>query len=139
MFLLCFLFIAALFVLLSGVAFAQQEPAAPGTRPQVHAYRLAPEDTIALDGVLDEAVWRRAEAATNFLQRDPINGAPATERTEVRIAYDENRIIIGVQCFDSEPHRLLGNQMQRDQPFSADDRFMWALDPYMDGRTGYFF
>ena len=139
MFLLCFCLAAALLVLLSGVAFAQQEPASPGTRPQIHAYRLAPDDVITLDGVLDEAIWQRAEAATNFLQRDPINGAPATERTEVRIAYDEHRIVLGVQCFDSEPHRLLGNQMQRDQPFSADDRFMWALDPYMDGRTGYFF
>ena len=42
-------------------------------------------------------------------------------------------------CFDSEPDKLLGNQMQRDQSFEADDRFMFAIDPFLDGRTGYFF
>ena len=53
--------------------------------------------------------------------------------------FDRDRIILGVICFDSEPDRLLGNQMQRDQSFEADDRFMFAIDPFLDGRTGYFF
>ena len=84
-------------------------------------------------------MWQKAVPATNFLQRDPDNGQPATERTEVRVLFDKDRIILGVTCFDSEPDRLLGNQMQRDQPFSADDRFMWSIDPFLDGRSGYFF
>ena len=82
---------------------------------------------------------KRRSPATNFLQRDPENGEPATERTEVRVVFDRDRIILGITCFDSEPARLLGNQMQRDQPFAADDRFMFAIDPFFDGRTGYFF
>ncbi|MCA1583689.1 MAG: carbohydrate binding family 9 domain-containing protein, partial [Acidobacteria bacterium] len=105
----------------------------------IQAARVADSELLVVDGVLDETVWRRAEPATDFRQLDPNNGEPATERTEVRMAFDRDRLVLGVICFDSEPTRLLGNQMQRDQPFEADDRFMWGLDPYLDGRTGYFF
>jgi hypothetical protein len=108
-------------------------------RPQVQATRLPDEATISIDGLLDEAVWATAVPAANFLQRDPDNGFPATERTEVRVVFDRDRIVLGVVCYDSEPNRLFGNQMQRDQSFNGDDRFMWSLDPYLDGRSGYFF
>jgi hypothetical protein len=129
--------LVALFSLTSVPAAAQEQPS--GTRPHVQALRLEEADRLVIDGVLDESVWQRAAPATDFLQRDPNNGAPATERTEVRVAFDGNRLVLGVICLDSEPDRLLGNQMQRDQQFSGDDRFMWSLDPYLDGRTGYFF
>lgn len=118
---------------------AAQETTDSTPRPEVAAVRIAAADRLTVDGALDEAVWQRALPATGFRQRDPNNGAPATERTEVRVLIDADRLILGVTCLDSEPSRLLGNQMQRDQPFSADDRFMWSLDPYLDGRTGYFF
>ncbi len=123
---------------LSGVpAHAQEAPS--NARPHVQAMRLAEADRIVLDGLLDEAAWQRALPAGNFLQRDPDNGTPATERTEVRVVFDSARLILGVICYDSEPGRLLGNQMQRDQQFSGDDRFMWSLDPFLNERTGYFF
>ena len=115
------------------------EAAAQAARPEVKAYRLADPEAIVLDGVLDEPAWQRAAPATDFRQRDPDNGAAATERTDVRVVFDGDRLILGVTLFDSEPDRLLGNQMQRDQPFEADDRFMFAIDPFNDGRTGYFF
>jgi hypothetical protein len=121
-------------VLLSAPAFAQDPPAY-----LLHAVRLAEADTLQLDGLPDEAVWQRSAPATNFLQRDPNNGAPATERTEVRILYDDHRLVLGVTCFDSESQRLLANQMQRDQSFEADDRFMWTIDSFLDGRSGYYF
>jgi hypothetical protein len=113
--------------------------AAQSGRPDVQAYRLAEGESIVVDGAPDESLWQKAAPATNFRQRDPDNGTPATEKTEVRILLDRDRIILGVICFDSEPHRVLGNQMQRDQSFEADDRFMFAIDPFLDGRTGYFF
>jgi len=97
--------------------------------PSVVAMRLADGERIDVDGRLDEAIWQRAAPATDFAQLDPQNGAPATERTEVRVAFNRDRLYLGVQCFDSEPARLLGNQMVRDGPLGADDRFMWALDP----------
>ena len=113
----------------------------PATFPDrvVTALRLGSGDTIRLDGVPDEAVWKRAAVATGFLQREPDNGAPATESTEVRLVYDADRLILGVVLYDSEPERILGNQMQRDQSFGADDRFMWAIDSFLDGRSGYYF
>ncbi len=110
----------------------------PGGRT-LQASRLSPGDVLGLDGVPDEPAWRRADVATDFLQRDPDNGAAASERTEVRLLYEASRLIIAVICHDSEPERVLGNQMQRDQSFDADDRFMWTIDTFMDGRSGYYF
>ena len=107
--------------------------------PSVAAVRLHDGERIDIDGRLEEAIWQRAVPATDFAQLEPQNGAPATERTEVRIAFDRDRLYIGVHCFDSDPDRLLGNQMVRDGPLAGDDRFMWALDPYFNQRSGYFF
>jgi hypothetical protein len=108
-------------------------------RPEIRAYRLGAGESIVVDGAPDEAAWQKAQPATDFLQRDPDNGAPATEQTEVRVVFDRDRMVLGVICHDSDPSALLGNQMQRDQPFEADDRFMFAIDPFLNGRTGYFF
>ena len=57
----------------------------------------------------------------------------------MRLVYDADRLILGVVLYDSEPERILGNQMQRDQSFGADDRFMWTIDSFLDGRSGYYF
>src|SRR6267378_3023836 len=103
------------------------------------AVRLQPAERLVLDGRLTEEAWQRAEPAAGFRQQDPNTGDPATEATEVRVLYDERRIVIGVTCFDSEPRRIMGNQMQRDQSIGADDRFMVAIDTYSDGRSGYYF
>ena len=105
----------------------------------VTAVRLGQADVIRLDGVPDEPIWERVQPATGFLQREPDNGSPATERTEVRIVYDADRLLLSVICHDSEPDRVLANQMQRDRSFETDDRFIWTIDTFLDGRTGYFF
>ncbi len=120
---------------------AQEPPQAArtGTVSRISVVQLTSADIVRLDGVLDEAVWQRGEPVTDFLQREPDNGAPATERTEVRVLRDRNRLILGVMLYDSEPDNVLGNQMQRDQAFDADDRFVWTLDTFLNGRTGYFF
>lgn len=103
------------------------------------AVRLQDDEAIVLDGRLDEAVWRRAEPAADFRQVDPVNGAPATEPTEVRIVYTSKALYMGVWCFDSEPDRWLGFQRRRDEFLQADDRFMWTIDTFLDGRSAYFF
>jgi hypothetical protein len=132
-------------LLLAIICFCAAMPVAAQTLPDpaglqlIHATRLAPDEIVTVDGVLDERFWETVHAATDFRQREPDNGAPATEQTEVRVVYDDDRVILGVTLHDSEPDRLFGNQMQRDQPFIADDRFMWTIDPFLDGRSGYFF
>ncbi len=130
--------IAALIVTGLSVPLAAQAPDAAEKRV-VQAVRLAEGEAITLDGRLDEAVWQRTVPAAHFVQQDPDNGAPATEPTEVRIAYDDRALYMGVTCFDSEPDKWLGYQRRRDEFLQADDRFMWTIDTYLDGRTAYFF
>ena len=111
----------------------------PEGRRSMTAVRLEAGERIELDGVLDEAVWQRAEPATDFIQQDPVFAGTPTERTEVRIVYTEESLYMGVTNFDSEPDRLLGNTMKRDEFLGGDDRFMWTMDTFFDQQTGYFF
>ena len=111
----------------------------PESAPAIAAARIPSSASIRIDGILDEPSWQAAATATGFRQREPDNGLPATERTEVRVLYDANRLIVGATLHDSEPDGILGNQMQRDQSFGADDRFIVTLDTFEDGRNGYLF
>jgi hypothetical protein len=132
--------IPLLFLVLSvaGMRLAMAQVDQNGRRSMT-AIALAAEERITLDGVLDEAAWRRAEPASDFIQQEPINGQPATERTEVRIVYTSERLYLGVICFDSDPSGILGYQRRRDELLSSDDRFLWVLDPYLEERGGYRF
>ena len=116
-----------------------RDPSANANKPHVTALRLEPGETISVDGRLNEGLWQRAMPASDFVQQEPNNGSPATERTEVRIVYSKTSLYMGVTCFDSEPEKLLGNTMQRDASLASGDRFMWSFDPYLDGRSGYYF
>src|ERR687897_974681 len=89
-----------------------------GSSRVVMAARIPDGESIRLDGALDEGAWSAAAPATEFVQRDPDNGASATERTEVRLLYDANRLIVGARLHETAPDEILGNQMQRDQSFS---------------------
>jgi len=119
-------------------AHAQTQEASTERRT-IPAARLADSERITLDGQLDEAVWTRAKPASNFIQVDPANGSPATEPTEVRVAFTREALYLGVTCYDSEPDKWLGFQRRRDEFLSADDRFMWTIDTFLDERSGYFF
>ena len=94
---------------------------------------------IKLDGLLNEPDWKMVSPATDFIQRDPDGGSPSTEKTEVYVIYDEENLYIGGMLFDSNPDGILAYQKRRDQSLRTDDRFMWILDTFLDGRTGYFF
>ncbi|MSR22788.1 MAG: hydrolase [Gemmatimonadetes bacterium] len=118
---------------------AEQDLRIPPGRRSMTAERLREGEGVTLDGLLDEAVWQRAVPATDFIQQDPDFGAPPTERTEVRVAFDGENFYMGVYCFDSEPDGMLGNTMKRDETLQSDDRFMWVMDTFLDQQTGYFF
>ena len=74
--------------------------------PEVSALRISPDDAPNLDGVLDEAVWQKALLATDFRQRDPSEGDPASEATEVRVLYSDRSIYFGILCLDSSPELI---------------------------------
>ena len=101
--------------------------------------RQIPKGKIELDGLLNEPEWKMVSPAKDFIQRDPNEGAPSTEKTEVYVIYDESNLYIGAMLFDSNPDGILAYQKRRDQSLRTDDRFMWILDTFLDGRTGYFF
>jgi hypothetical protein len=122
----------------TGVQQDERETASTERRTMVAA-RLADGERVVVDGRFDEQIWQRAIPATDFIQIDPNNGAPATERTEVRIAFDSHALYMAVTCYDSEPTKWLGYERRRDQFLGADDRFMWTIDTYLDARSGYFF
>lgn len=126
-----------LLVLTASGPAAAQDAGTP--RRTMTAVRLAPGEQVTLDGRLDESFWARATPATDFVQQDPDNGAPATEQTEVRIVYTRDALYMGVICYDSEPDQWIGYQRRRDEFLQSDDRFMWNIDTFLDGRTAYFF
>ncbi len=111
----------------------------PGDPPVIRAVPLLEEERISLDGLFTEAVWRRAVPAVDFYQVEPIEGGAPSERTEVRVAYDRDNLYIGAILYDSDPSGIRGHQRQRDAGLGSDDRFMWILDTFLDGRSGYFF
>src|SRR2546430_7857879 len=103
----------------------------------VKALRI--EQAPRIDGVLDEECWQRAEPLTNFTQVLPVEGAPASERTEVRIVYTRDVLFIAVRAFDREPGKILAKSMQRDNAFDSDDYVKIAFDTFARQRDGYVF
>jgi hypothetical protein len=112
---------------------------ANGDRRSVPATRMEADERIVLDGRLDEAVWRRAVPAGDFIQIEPNNGSPATEKTEIRIAYDRTALYIGMTAYDSEPDGWIAYQRRRDEGLPSDDKIRWTIDTFLDARSGYFF
>ena len=92
-----------------------------------------------IDGNLSDSCWLTAPVAKDFVQRQPNEGQPASEKTEVRVCRDERNLFIGVRCFDSQPNKIAAKVMQRDATVKGDDYFFVLLDPYRRGREGYYF
>ncbi len=122
-----------------GVLYSQAQPSArtEDEAPRLRAARTS--EPIVLDGLLSEESWFQAQPATGFLQKDPQEGEPASEKTEVRILYDTRNLYIGVFCFDSNPTAIRATELRRDDSFSNDDLFEIILDTFHDRRNGYLF
>jgi len=87
---------------------------------------------ITLDGALDEEVWRIAVPAAEFLQAEPHEGQPATELTEVRLAFDREALYIGVVCHSSDPASLIINDIRKDFVAGEQDSFEIILNTSWD-------
>ncbi len=111
-----------------------------GERKGLKAVRLTDQQVsdFRFDGHVDESFWEGFGPATGFKQQSPVEGAAATEQTQVRIAYDNNYLYIGVILFDSEPSQIKAFQKRRDQRITADERFVWIFDTFNDQRNAYF-
>ena len=111
--------------------------------PPSEYYRVAPvrvENGPQIDGRLDEEVWLQAAVIDEFVQQEPAEGEPATERTVVRLLYDAQALYLGVEAYDSEPDGVIATEMRRDSLRLLDeDNFQVILDTFQDRRSGYMF
>ncbi|MGE5177134.1 MAG: DUF5916 domain-containing protein [Hyphomicrobiales bacterium] len=111
---------------------------APGgpDAPPLHAARLV--GGIRVDGRLDDPAWEAAVPATRFLQRDPDEGRPASETTEVRILIGDDALYIGARMDDHDAGRIRAQLVRRDEDLDS-DYFTVYLDSYHDRLTSTMF
>ena len=130
----------------AGGAHAQQGTATDGDgrvdlgilagRPRIQPTRTATRPDI--DGRLDDEVWRTAATITEFVQQQPLDGVPASEQTEVYLAYDSQRLYLGFAVHYSEPAIMRANRVDRDQAF-LDDLMTVYIDTFLDQQRAYVF
>ena len=120
-------------------------PAAPEVFAQDDAGRITLRATrlttpLTLDGALDEAIYRDVKAISHFVQMEPRQGQPATERTEAWLFFDDRNFYVAVRSWDSAPERLVANEMRRDS-FNVfqNDNLTVSIDSLYTRRSGYFF
>jgi len=112
----------------------------PPAEPRRAEARRAAEAVPVVDGnVLGDPAWSGIEPLTGFRQTAPDAGAPASQRTEVRILYTETTLHFGVICFDDDPSGIVVSQSRRDSPLDATDSFQIILDTYLDRQNGFVF
>ncbi|HYB93957.1 MAG TPA: DUF5916 domain-containing protein [Vicinamibacterales bacterium] len=119
---------------------ADKQTAAPAVvtsdRPTLRAVRTS--EAPRIDGALDEAAWATAHVVDRFVQQEPQEGQPATDRTEVRVLYDAGHLYIGVKAFAAQT--VSATEMRRDADRLFDeDNFQVIVDTFHDSRNGYMF
>ena len=132
--------VAAIVTVAAPMLEAQQSPTSTSTpvsadasRPILRALRV--ERAPVIDGRLSDEAWSHAPVADHFRQRDPNEGQAATERTEIRVLYDDNALYVGARLYDTEPARISRRLTARDEHPDADCVTIF-LDPRHDHRTG---
>ena len=95
--------------------------------------------TPEIDGRVTDDAWLAVEPYSTFTQTDPIEGAPASERTEVRVLFDKTTLYIGVICFDSEPGKIVVSQSRRDADLTETDAIILVLDTFNDNQNAFVF
>ena len=101
---------------------------------------FAPPARCALDGRLDEEIYGVTPAISDFVQQEPDEFAPATEKTEAWVMFDEDNIYVSARCYETRPDRRVANEMRRDtSQLRQNDTFAVLFDTFHDRRNGYLF
>ena len=104
----------------------------------VRAVRL--ESSLTLDGRLEEVVYGSITPLTDFIQQEPSEGAPATEKTEAWMLFDDVNVYVAARCWDSEPEREVANELRRDNGnILGNENVTFVIDTLHDRRNGYLF
>jgi hypothetical protein len=119
-----------------------QRPATPST-PSLESPRsmraVRVDQPVRIDGRADEAAWATADVATDFVQRGPRVGEPSSERTEVRVLYDQEAVYVAARMWDPSPDSMQAPLARRDEPVTNSEWFNVVLDSYHDRRTAFRF
>jgi len=118
---------------------ARAQDVVPIGRPSAVAVQLP--DAPVLDGnVLTDERWLAVQPVDGaFVQKNPFEGAPARERTELRIAYTATALYVGVVCFDGDPEGIIVSGARRDSSLDDTDSVRFIVDTYRDGQNGFVF
>lgn len=92
-----------------------------------------------MDGRRGDSAWEEADVIATLVQREPLEGQPVSERTEVRLVYDDEALYVGAWLFDSRPDQLVVGQTLRDASLNDSDAFLLILDTYLDRQNGVVF
>ena len=104
----------------------------------LRAVRLAAP--LRVDGQLDEAVYGEVVPISGFIQSEPREGAPGTEKTELWILFDDDNFYVSARMWESEPDSIVVNEMRRDGAnMMENDQIAFILDTFHDRRNGFLF
>ena len=134
--------IAVIYAVAAVPVSAQSEAAGVPTPTVGGAVRMSAGRVLAAPSTenwRDPFVWGEAEIISNFIQSEPVEGSPASERTEVRVAFDEEAIYVGAWLYDSEPSQIVVGEQRRDASLNRFDAFLLVLDTYNDRENGFVF
>ncbi|HUP20569.1 MAG TPA: DUF5916 domain-containing protein [Gemmatimonadota bacterium] len=119
------------------------QPAAGGEEGQAAAKRIealrASAGTPEVDGRLDDPVWAQARWISDFVQKEPVQGAAPTVATEIAFVYDDEAVYIGARMAGEGTYEIADQMTRRDDMARGADRLIVSLDTYHDGRTAYSF
>jgi len=104
----------------------------------IEAVEIYPEQAPEINGKLDDPVWGNGNIITGLVQRDPVPGAPATEKSEIVILYDKENLYIGCRLYDSNPDNII-RELKRREDITSSDRIELFFDTFHNHRTGYKF
>ena len=116
----------------------EQPPPSEEPPPSVRAESIA-EDSIRIDGLLDEPGWLTADSIPDLTMIDPTEGAPPTGRTAVRVLASPRHLLVGIIAYDPDPAGIVSFSKQRDADIFLEDYILLVLDTFRDGRSGYVF
>ena len=108
--------------------------------PSMSAGKLAQDaDAPVIDGRVTEAAWEAATPYSTFIQQDPDDGKPATEKTDVRVLVGKGQIYIGIIAHDSDPSKIIVSQARRDSSLNDTDSVILVLDTFNDRQNAFVF
>ena len=110
------------------------------TTPTITAGKLDAEaEGPTIDGRVNDPVWQSVTPYTAFTQQDPIEGAPASERTEVRVIVGKGNVYVGIIAFDSDPSKIIVSQARRDASLTETDSVVMVFDTFNDNQNAFVF